>query len=185
MSSNKSFSTETSERYARALFELAEEESDLLKTEKNIQSLLEIYNSIEEFKNFIKNPTQSFSNQLEVINQVSLSLKFSKTLKNFLSILVVKRRIFFLKKIILSFLKLSALKRGELSAKLISSKELTNEELKNISVELSKIIGSDINFNFELDKDLIGGFKMQLGSLMIDTSIKNKLKKYEQIMLEN
>jgi F-type H+-transporting ATPase subunit delta len=185
LSSNKSFSTETSERYARALFELAEEESDLVKTGQNIQSLLEIYNSNESLKNFIKNPTQSFSNQLEVINQISLSLNFSKTLKNFLSILVVKRRIFFLKKIMLSFLKLSNFKRGKLSAKLISSKELGQDELKNISVELSKVIGSEINFDFKLDKDLIGGFKMQLGSLMIDTTIKNRLKKYEQIMLEN
>ena len=185
MSSNKSFSAETSERYARALFELVEEKSDLVKTEQNIQSLLEIYDSNEDLKNFIKNPTQSFSNQLEIINQISLSLNFSKILKNFLSILVIKRRIFFLKKIMLSFLKLSNIKRGKLSAKLISSKELSEEELKNISIELSKVVGSEINFDFKLEKDLIGGFKMQLGSLMIDTSIKNKLKKYKQIVLEN
>ena len=78
-----------------------------------------------------------------------------------------------------------SLKRGELSAKLISSKKLTEDEPKNISLELSKIIGSSITFNYKVDENLIGGFKMQLGSLMIDTSIKNKLKKYEQIMLEN
>ena len=37
----------------------------------------------------------------------------------------------------------------------------------------------------KLDEELIGGLKLQLGSYMIDTSIKSKLKKYEQVMLEN
>ena len=46
-------------------------------------------------------------------------------------------------------------------------------------------MGSSIIFNYKVDKNLIGGLKLQLGSFMIDTSIKNKLKKYEQAMLEN
>ena len=46
-------------------------------------------------------------------------------------------------------------------------------------------MGSTIKFNYKVDSDLIGGFKLQLGSFMIDTSIKNKLKKYEKKMLEN
>ena len=50
--------------------------------------------------------------------------------------------------------------------------------------ELTKTIGSQINFDFKIDKNLIGGFKLQLGSLMIDTSLQNRLKKYEQKMLE-
>ena len=185
MSSNKSFSTETSERYARALFELVNENSELEAVEKNIKELLYVYESNKELEHFIKNPTHSFNDQLNVINKLSKIMNFSKILNNFLSILVTKRRIFFLKKIIKSFLKLSAKKRGELSASLVSSKDLSEEDLKNISSELSKSIGSSISFEYKMDKDLIGGLKMQLGSLMIDTSIKNKLKKYEKLMLEN
>ena len=45
-------------------------------------------------------------------------------------------------------------------------------------------MGSTINFDYKVDKTLIGGLKLQVGSLMVDTSIKNKLKKYEQAMLE-
>ena len=185
MSSNKSFSTETSERYALALFELAKENSELELMEKNLKELLHVYDFNKELENFIKNPTQSFSNQLNVINKLSQAMNFSKTLNNFLSVLVTKRRIFFLKKIIKSFLKLSSKKRGELNASLLSSKNLSEKELKNISSELSKSIGSSINFEYKVDQDLIGGLKIQLGSLMIDTSIKNKLKKIEQLMLEN
>ena len=46
-------------------------------------------------------------------------------------------------------------------------------------------MGSNLKLIIKLDKELIGGLKLQLGSFMIDTSIKNKLKKYEQAMLEN
>ena len=43
---------------------------------------------------------------------------------------------------------------------------------------------STIKFDYKIDKDLIGGLKLQLGSIMIDSSIKSKLKKFEQQMLE-
>jgi F-type H+-transporting ATPase subunit delta len=111
-------------------------------------------------------------------------MNLSKIIKNFLSILVVKRRIFFLNSIFLNFLSLISKKRGELKASLISSKDLTNDELKNLNNDLSQSMGTSVAFDYKVDETLIGGLKMQIGSLMIDTSIKNKLKKYEQIMLE-
>ena len=72
----------------------------------------------------------------------------------------------------------------KLKAQLISSKSLSDEELKNLNLEISKLLGNEISFDYKVDEDLIGGLKMQIGSLMIDTSLKNKLKKYKQIMLE-
>ena len=67
----------------------------------------------------------------------------------------------------------------------VSSKELSTTELDEISKDLSKSMGSTIKFDYKVDKELIGGLKLQLGSFMIDTSIKNKLKKYKLAMLEN
>ena len=184
MSSNKSFSSETANRYALALYELAKENSELDTVEKNVKELLAIDNTSIDLKNFIKNPTQSQSTQLEVLNKILIEMSLSKIIKNFLSILVTKRRIFFLNTIFLNFLSLVSKKKGELKAFLISSKKLTNEELKNLSTALSQTVENPVTFNYEVDETLIGGLKMQIGSLMIDTSIKNKLKKYEQIMLE-
>jgi F-type H+-transporting ATPase subunit delta len=184
VSSKKSFSSETANRYALALYELAVENSELPVVEKEINELLLIYKTNEELKNFIKNPTQSQSSQLAVLNKISIEMSLSKVVKNFLSILVTKRRIFFLHTIFKNFLLLASKKRGELKASLISSKSLADDELKNLNSEISKVLGTVINFDYKVDENLIGGLKMQIGSLMVDTSIKNKLKKYEQIMLE-
>ena len=185
MSTNKSFSTETSERYARALFEVANESLELVKTENSLIEFLNIYDSSFELVNFLKNPTQSNKNQLEAINIISNKLTFSKNLNNFMSLLVEKKRIFFVKKIIQNFLKLCSEKRNELKASLVSSKTLSEEELNEISSQFSQSIGSKIKFEYRVDESLIGGVKIQLGSLMVDTSIKNKLNKYKQLMLEN
>ncbi len=185
MSTNKSFSTETSERYSRALFEVASESGELEKTENDIKIFLTLLNNSLDLKNFIHNPTQSIINQKDVMNLLSNEFNFSKNLKNFFSILIEKRRIFFVIKIINSFLKLCSKKRGEVKASLISSKELSDKELETIGKDLSSSMGSKIKFDYEIDKELIGGFKLQLGSFMIDTSIKNKLKKFKQRMLES
>ena len=185
MSTNKSFSTETSERYSRALFEVVKETGELEQVENDIKNFQNIFNNSPELINFIQNPTQTIKTQQNVMNLLSEKLNFSKNLKNFFLLLIEKRRIFFIKKIIISFLRLCSKKRGEIKASLISSKELSQTELEKISNDLSSAMGSTLKFDYKLDKDLIGGLKLQLGSFMIDTSIKNKIKKYEQAMLEN
>jgi F-type H+-transporting ATPase subunit delta len=185
MSTNKSFSTETSERYSRALYEVGKESGELEKIEVDITNFQFLHNNSLELKNFIENPTNNVEIQNKILNLLSEKLSFSRNLKNFFLLLIKKRRIFFVKKIVVSFLKLCSKKRGEIKASLISSKELTPVELENISKELSLAMGSTIKFDYKVDQDLIGGLKVQLGSFMIDTSIKNKLKKYEQKMLES
>ena len=185
MSTNKSFSTETSERYSRALFEVAQEARELEKIENDIKNFASLLNNSLEIKNFIHNPTQSKENQNNALKLLAEKLNLSKNLKNFMFLLIEKRRIFFFFFFIDSFLKLCAQKRGEVKASLISSKELSETEIETISKDLSKSMGSTIKFDYKVDKELIGGLKLQLGSFMIDTSIKNKLKKYEQKMLES
>ena len=185
MSTNKSFSTETSERYSRALFEVVNEAKELVKTENDIKNFSALLKNSLEIKNFIHNPTQSKENQNNVIKLLAEKLNFSRSLKNFMFLLIEKRRIFFVEKIIDSFSKLCSQKRGEVKASLISSKELTEAELDSISKELSSSTSSTVKFDYKVEKELIGGLKLQLGSIMIDTSIKNKLNKFKQKMLDS
>ena len=77
MSSNKSFSSETAVRYARAIFELAQENSELDSIEKNFKDLLLVYNSNKELENFVRNPTKSFENQIEVMNKAIAGLEWA------------------------------------------------------------------------------------------------------------
>ena len=111
-------------------------------------------------------------------------MAFQSEFKNFLFVLTTNRRVFYLKRILENFLFLNSKNKGEVNVLLTSSKELTDTNLEEIKNELSKIIGSQIKFKFSVDEKLISGIKIQIGSLMIDSSLKSKLKNYEQMMLE-
>ena len=89
-----------------------------------------------------------------------------------------------MRKIIESFLNLVSDSKGELKAKLISSKELSKEEHLKIERELSKILNLQLSIDYKYDPSLIAGLIIQIGSIMVDTSIKTKLKKLEIKMIE-
>ena len=86
--------------------------------------------------------------------------------------------------IIDSFLNIISINKGELKAKLISSKQLSKKELENIQSELSKDFKSPIKVDYKYDPNLIAGLIIQVGSVMVDTSIKSKLKQLEKNMIE-
>ena len=61
---------------------------------------------------------------------------------------------------------------------------MSDDEKNKITTELSKDFKSQLNIDYTYDPNLIAGLIIQVGSIMIDTSIKTKLKKLEKNMIE-
>ena len=184
MSKNKGFSLTSAERYSLALYELANENNLLKQVEDQSLSILDLISSSKDFSNLIKDPTSSQEDLLKVIKNISENNKFENLLKNFLSFLITKRRFFYAEQILKSFIETCSKKRGELKAELKSAKELSKDEIAKITDELSQNFSSKIRLNYKHDISLIGGLVVQVGSAMVDTSIKNKLQQIENRMIE-
>lgn len=184
MTSTSNFSETTVERYALALYQLAQENSELDRIENETRSIKDLLKENFEFVSLVKDPTYNKNEQLQIIDIISKKFNFSKTFTNFLSLLCFKRRLFFLDRILSFFLKLISKGKGEIQAKLSSSKELSKSEIENIQQELSENFTSKIKLDYKYEPKLIGGLIIQVGSIMIDTSIKNKLKQLQLKMIE-
>ena len=184
MSKNKGFSITSAERYSLALYELASENNVLSQVEDQSLSILNLISSSKDFSNLIKDPTNNQDDLLKVISDISDNNKFESLLKNFLSFLINKRRFFYVEQILNSFIETCSKKRGELKAELKSAKELSSDEISKITDELTKNFSSKIKLNYKHDESLIGGLVVQVGSTMVDTSIKNKLQQIENRMIE-
>ena len=184
LSKDTGFSITSAERYSLALFELSEENNLLSQIEDQSSSVLNLINQSEDFSSLIKDPTTNQEDLSKVINKIAESNKFENLFKNFLNFLIQKRRFFFIERILKSFIEICSRKRGELKAELKSAKELSSNEITKITEELTKNFSSKIKLNYKHDESLIGGLVVQVGSTMVDTSIKNKLQQIENRMIE-
>ena len=183
MTSKSAFSNSTSKSYALALYELARESSELDKVEEGIRELKDLLKNSSDFKEAIQSPVIQKEEKRNVMFAIAKQSSFSSILKKFLGFLSIKNRLFFLNQIIDSFLNFISSNKGELKAKLISSKELTSSELEKIQTELSSDFKSPIKIEYKYDPSLIGGLVIQVGSIMVDASIKTKLKQLEKNMI--
>jgi len=184
LSKNTGFSITSAERYSLALFELSEENNLLSQIEEQSLSMLNLINQSNDFHNLIKDPTIKKKDLLNVMNKIVENNKFDILFKNFLNFLIEKRRFFFIESILQSFIETCSRKRGELKAELRSAKNLSNDEITKITDILTKNFSSKIKLNYKHDESLIGGLVVQVGSTMVDTSIKNKLQQIENRMIE-
>ena len=183
LSKNKIFSNTSAQRYSLALYELATESNLLNKIEEQTSAIINLINSSKDFSNLIKNPTGNQDDSISVINKISENYNIENLLKNFITFLIKKRRFFYIEKILRNFTEICSKKRGELKAELKSAKELSSNEIKKITDELEKNFNSKMKLNYIHDKSLIGGLIVQIGSTMVDTSIKNKLQQIENRMI--
>ena len=184
LTKNSGFSITSAERYSLALFELSEENNSLSHIEDQALSMLNLIDHSNDFCNLIKDPTINQEDLSKVINKIAENNKFETLFKNFLNFLIQKRRFFFIEHILKSFIETCSRKRGELKAELRSAKNLSKDEITKITELLIKNFSSKIKLNYKYDESLIGGLVVQVGSIMIDTSIKNKLQQIENKMIE-
>ena len=184
LSNNKGFSDTSANRYSLALYELSNESNLLVEVEENSIAFLDLIFKSKDFNNLIKDPTLNREVLTNIVDTISINFKLENLFKNFISFLITKRRFFYVEQILKSFIEICSKKRGELKAEIKSAKELTKDEINKITEELSTNFKSKIKLNYNHDKSLIGGLVVQVGSTMIDTSIKKKLQQIETRMIE-
>ena len=184
MNSKSTFSNSTSKSYALALYELSKQNSEISKTEEGMNGLKLLLNDSPDFKEMVLNPVIGKEEKKKVIFKIAEQYNFSETLKKFLGFLTIKNRLFFLNQIIESFLNFLSNAKGELKAKLLSAKKLSKMDIEKIEKELSSDFNSPIKIDYKHEPSLIGGLIIQVGSIMVDNSIKNKLRQLEKSMIE-
>jgi F-type H+-transporting ATPase subunit delta len=74
--------------------------------------------------------------------------------------------------------------RDEISVEVVSAETLNKHQIGKLEQAVSKIQNKKAIMRVRLDKSLIGGMIVKIGSRMIDTTIKSKLVKLQKIMKE-
>ena len=184
MSEQASTSKGIATRYASALFGLADEQDDIPALEKNVRVFKEAIGQSADLNHLISSPIYSRDQQQRAIIAVAKKLSLSSVMTNTLALMAEKRRLFVVPTFLSVIEDLIAESKNELTAEVISAKELTKGQLDKLAKTLKSNFSKDIKINASVDKSLIGGMIVKVGSRMIDTTIQAKLNSLQNVMKE-
>ena len=173
-----------SARYAVALFELAKEQKKLDQVADDMTSLSKLLMDCPELKLITTSPVISKKDQTSAMATMTKAVGFSKIVINFIGVITANRRLDQLDHIIDDFNKYLAHYRGEVNAVVLTAHKLNKNQLAALGAKLKSMVGSEVNIETDVDKELLGGMIVRIGSSMIDSSLKTKLANLEATMKE-
>ena len=170
------------EPYAEALLDLAKSNDSLKETTNDMNFVSQILGDSSDLKKFLGNPLITKDAKKNTVKDIFGEQIDASTLK-FLWLLVERGRIEVLESIAQKFLELSFKQESIEIAKITSSIQLSAEQQKDISDKLKVLTGAkQIKLALKVDPSLIGGFTIEIGSKMIDTTIRGQLKQISSLL---
>ena len=171
-----------SERYGSALYDLASEKKCIDSILNDFEVAEKVFKESSELRQVIRSPLVNSDEKLNILLKIFSQINLHDLTTTFLKVLSDNKRISNLISIILQFKKINSEKRGDITADITSADELSEDEKNNITNQLKNSLGQKLSLNFDVDKDIIGGLIVRVGSKMIDTSILNKINKLKIAM---
>ena len=107
-------------------------------------------------------------------------LKLSPITRNFLFVLVDRRRIASLSNIIQDFEAVVDARLGFAQAEVSSARELSETQRSALNARLERLTGKRIRMRFTVDPALIGGVVARIGSTVYDGSVRGQLATLER-----
>jgi F-type H+-transporting ATPase subunit delta len=162
--------------YAEALLEITTKEGSLDKVITDLTSLSSILADSKDLRKALANPTLSSSTKKEIIKSVFKDT-ISNTIIKFLMVLCDRGRVSYLADVVERALELAYKKASIEIAYVSSSIALTSSQEEGLTTKLQKMTGaSQIKLKLTVDESLLGGFVVQIGSKIIDNSVKGQLR---------
>ena len=171
-------------KYARAMFELAQEEDKLVEYGKELAEVREVIDSIPAAGAFLLNPQVDNQAKKDLLKK-AFEKNVSTEVYHFLLLLVDKRRIGLIGTIEDLYRGFSYDARGIVIADVTTAKPASEKQQKKITEKLEQVTGKSIKLRLHVDDRLIGGVVVQIGDKRIDGSVTGRLMKLRKELLAN
>jgi len=169
-------------RYATALFELADDQSRLDEVAADLTRLVSSIDESQDLQRLVRSPILNRKDQGKAMTSVLEAMEVGELTKNFVGLIAQNRRLFALTDMVKGFLDELARRRGEVTAEVTAARSLSESQVAALQETLQRSLGGKISISHEVDPTLIGGMVVKVGSRMVDTSLRTQLNKIQIAM---
>jgi len=175
-------------KLASAIFDRAKEENKIVEIGSELQKFSDTYEQDEDFQLDLLSPLIRGDQFKQILDQAFPQLNIeSSQAKDLITELVQSKQAHKLKPILKDYEILRQWDQREVPATVISAQPLTEQQLDRLKEVLTKRIeeGDKLVLKQEVDPDLLGGLKVQVGDSAIDLSVASRMQEIDNVLRAN
>jgi F-type H+-transporting ATPase subunit delta len=170
-------------RYAQAFLEVVTAEKlDTAAIEAQLKDFLATWNGSRELREFFINPAVPVAQKVEFLDTLNKKLGMRKELRNLMAVLIHNDRIGHVDEVAAAYRKLLQEQLGIRQAEIVTARELGAAERDALVVEVGRLAGARIEASFKLDKSILGGTVVRIGSTVYDGSVRGRLDRLKEAL---
>jgi len=167
--------------YARAFADAVfDARLDAAKTLQEAQAVAALVSGSKELREVWGTPSIPVEQKRAVLDAIAAREGISRTVRNFVAVLIDHRRTSFLGPIVKQFELELDRRMGFEQAEITSSRELSEAERRGIEGQVAKLTGKKVRARYSRDASLLGGAIVRVGSTIYDGSVKGQLEKIRE-----
>jgi F-type H+-transporting ATPase subunit delta len=162
-------------RYARALADVVAASGDYRKVLEELQDFARAYRESPELKEVFASPAVELPQKMKVLAAIGQRLGHSPLTLNFLRVLLANYRMPLLEEAIQAYRKIANDRLGIVQVIISSASDLSPAERESVAAQFRELTGKQVELEFRIEGQLLGGILAQIGSTVYDGSVRGNL----------
>jgi F-type H+-transporting ATPase subunit delta len=172
-------------RYARALLDVAIQESDPAKIERDLSSFVTMVESSADLKRALLSPRVPPDRRRSLVTAVLEQSSAEPPLVKLLGMLADRSRLDLLHDLLDVYRERQLAHQNIVKGTVTSAAPIAPEHVAALERSLSGATGKQVQLDVALDPALIGGVVTRIGSTVYDGSIRTQLARMKQQLVES
>jgi F-type H+-transporting ATPase subunit delta len=170
-------------RYASAFADVVTEAKlSTTKIDRQLADFLATWDGSAELRTFFVNPAIPARQKVEILDKLNAKLGMQKELRNLIAVLIDNDRIGHVSEVAAAYRRILQERLGIHPAEIATARELSQEERNILVAQVGKLAGGKVDANFTLDKSLLGGAVVRIGSTVYDGSVRGRLERLKEAL---
>jgi F-type H+-transporting ATPase subunit delta len=167
--------------YARAFADVVFDRNlDPAQTLQEAQSLAQLAASSLELREVWEAPSIPAEQKRALLDAIVARAGYSRTVRNFVAVLMDHRRIRFLNPIVKEFEQELNRRMGFIEAQITTARELGEPERNALESQVAKLTGQKVRARYTRDGSILGGAIVKIGSTIYDGSVQGQLERIRE-----
>jgi F-type H+-transporting ATPase subunit delta len=171
-------------RYARAFADVVTAQKlDAAALERQLDDFLATWEASAELRELFINPAVAALQKVAVLDQMNAKLGLLKELRNLLAVLITNDRIGDVKDVAAAYRTEMQERQGIRPVEIVTARELGETDRAGLVAGVGKLAGAEIQASFTLDKSILGGTVVRIGSTVYDGSVRGRLERLKEALV--